>query len=150
MALDFFDEKVNEQVNEESGMEAKESVLVVRETDRTLSCRDESYLCLLCIRDSTERIANLYFSYIQLRHTLSAQVPPLLLAMMMLLQEKRNGLEDKLREHYPDYMAAGKWHDRDEQSRSLACLSEDSREDLQKICVTEMRMLLLVSEMMGR
>ncbi|MGB1270943.1 MAG: hypothetical protein ACPG5T_02590, partial [Endozoicomonas sp.] len=65
MARDFV---VNEQVNDESSMEAEEPVSVTREADRTLSCRQESYLCLLCIRDSTERVANLYFSYIQLRH----------------------------------------------------------------------------------
>ena len=116
----------------------------------SLPVEDESYLCLLCLRDSTERIVMLYFNYIKLRQEISRDTPAVLIGMLMALQEKHNGLQEKLLLYYPDNMAAGKWHDRDEQNDCLGYLSEDNRESLQQICLTEMKMMMLVSEMMGR
>ncbi|WP_419533768.1 hypothetical protein [Endozoicomonas sp.] len=113
-----------------------------------LPIEEESYLCLLCLRDSTERIVMLYFNYIKLRQEISRDTPAVLIGMLMVLQEKHNGLQEKLLQYYPDNMATGKWHDRDEQNEFLGYLSEDSRESLQQICLTEMKMIMLISQMM--
>ncbi|MFK0571756.1 hypothetical protein [Endozoicomonas sp.] len=113
-----------------------------------LPIADESYLCLLCLRDSTERIVMLYFNYIKLRQAISGDTPAALIGMLMVLQEKHNGLKEKLLQYYPENMASGKWHDRDEQNEFLGYLSEENREFLQQICITEMKMMLLISQMM--
>ena len=117
-------------------------------TANTLSLQDESYLCLLCLRDSTQRIAHLYLTYIQLRQRYSHEAPMVLYTVLWILCEKRAGLESKLQEHYPHYMSQGKWHDSEEQHEQLRNLSQESREDLHQICSTEMKLLALISEMM--
>ena len=111
--------------------------------------QEEAYLSLLCLRDSTQRIANLYWTYIELR-TLTGQAPPILLIMLNVLCEKQQGLQDKLEESFPEAMAEEKWHDQNEQVGHLSDLSEETQQDLQKICATEMQMILLVSAMMQR
>lgn len=113
-----------------------------------MSLQDESYLCLLCLKDSTERIAQLYLTYIQLRQNYSHEVPPILFTVLIALHDKRQGLIEKLEDHYPSYMAARKWHDAEEQSAQLGNMTQESRDDLQQICSTEMRLLLLITEMM--
>ncbi len=115
-----------------------------------LSFRDECYLCLLCLRDSTERIAKLYWRYIQMRQTLSSEVSPILITMLAVLISKQQGLQKKLVSTYEDDMIRMKWHAPDEQNARLACLSDESQNDLQKICATEMRMILLLDQMMKR
>ena len=115
-----------------------------------MSLMDESYFCLLCLHDSTERIVKLYYTYIQFRQLLTGEAPPVLVTMLLVLQEKKNGLHDRLLSVYPSYMASGKWHDQGEQIGNIDCLSDESRTDLQQICATEMKLLLLVSEMMRR
>lgn len=124
------------------------TVTPVSADSTTLPIEEESYLCLLCLRDSTERIVMLYFNYIKLRQEISRDTPAVLIGMLMVLQEKSNGLQDKLLQFYPENMADGKWHDRDEQNEFLGYLSEDSRESLQQICLTEMKMMMLISQMM--
>ena len=84
-----------------------------------LPIEDESYLCLLCLRDSTERIVMLYFNYIKLRQEISRDTPAVLIGMLMVLQEKHHGLQEKLLQYYPDNMATGKWHDRMSRMNSL-------------------------------
>ncbi|MRI33198.1 hypothetical protein EOPP23_09400 [Endozoicomonas sp. OPT23] len=111
--------------------------------------QEEAYLSLLCLRDSTQRIANLYWTYIELR-ALTGQAPPILLIMLSKLCEKQQGLQDKLVNSFPEDMAAEKWHDQNEQVSNLSHLSEETQQDLQKICATEMQMMLLVSAMMQR
>ena len=108
--------------------------------------RDEAYLCLLCLRDSTRRIARLYWTYINMR-TLSGQVPPVLIVMLSVLWEKQDGLHQRLLEAYPSAMAQGKWHDQAEQNRKLGEMTEETQQELQKICMTEMTMLLLIKQM---
>lgn len=120
----------------------------ISSASNVLPIEDESYLCLLCLRDSTERIVMLYFNYIKLRQTISGDTPAVLIGMLMVLQEKYSGLQEKLLQYYPDNMASGKWHDRDEQNKFLGYLSEESRESLQQICMAEMKMILLISQMM--
>ena len=115
-----------------------------------MSLRDESYFCLLCLHDSTERIVKLYYTYIQFRQLLTGEAPPVLITMLLVLQEKKNGLHHRLVKAYPSYMAAGRWHDQDDQLNHLDSLSDESRADLQTICATEMKLLLLVSEMMKK
>ena len=113
-----------------------------------MSLHDESYLCLLSLRDSTGRIARLYYSYIQLRLAIAGKAPPaVLLSMLLVLQQKRENLHQQLLDNYPEYMAEARWHDQDEQIARLVNLSEESRTDLQQICTTEMKLLLLISEM---
>ncbi|WP_157673429.1 hypothetical protein [Endozoicomonas ascidiicola] len=111
---------------------------------------DESYLCLLCLRNSTERIAMLYFTYIRLRQQVSGDTPTVLIGMLLVLQEKRNSLQEKLESHYPEKMAAGLWHDSSEQMSKLDFLSDESRESLQQICISEIKMVVLISEMANR
>lgn len=115
-----------------------------------MSLRDESYFCLLCLHDSTERIVKLYCTYIQFRQLLTGEVPPVLVTMLLVLQEKQNGLHERLLKVYPGYMASGKWHNQGDQLEYLDYLSEESRGDLQQIYATEMKLLILVSEMMKR
>lgn len=115
-----------------------------------MSLRDESYFCLLCLHDSTERIIKLYYTYIQFRQFLTGESPAVLVTMLLVLQEKKNGLNDRLTKAYPNYMAAEKWHNQNDQIKYLDCLSDESRADLQTICATEMKLLLLVSEMMKK
>ncbi|MGI2028760.1 hypothetical protein [Endozoicomonas acroporae] len=134
-----------------SGPSAREDIMegvaTVVSAD-SLPIEDESYLCLLCLRDSTERIIMLYFNYIKLRQEISRDTPAVLIGMLMVMQEKHKGLQEKLLHYYPDNMAAGKWHDRDEQNECLGYLSEDNRQSLQQICLTEMKMMMLISQMM--
>ncbi len=111
--------------------------------------QEEAYLSLLCLRDSTQRIANLYWTFIELR-TLTGQAPPILLIMLNVLCEKRQGLQDNLVISFPQSMADEKWHDQNEQVSHLSELSEETQQDLQKICAMEMQMMLLVSAMMRR
>ena len=113
-----------------------------------LSPQDEAYLCLLCLKDSTERIAQLYLTYIKLRQNYSYEVPPVLFAVLLTLHDKRKGLLEKLEKHYPEYMIAGKWHDAEEQNTRLGNITQESRDDLHQICATEMRLLMLITEMM--
>ncbi len=113
-----------------------------------MSLQDESYLCLLCLRDSTERIACLYISYIKLRQSFAQDVPVVLFSVLIMLHEKYNGLEDKLVSLYPGYMTNGKWHNPEEQHKQLGLMTQESRDDLQQICQTEMKLLLLITEMM--
>ena len=113
-----------------------------------MSQQDESYLCLLCLKGSTERIAHLYLTYIKLRQNYSHEVPPVLFTVLMILYDKRQGLMDKLEEHYSSYMTDGKWHDAEEQNTRFGDMTQESREDLQQICSTEMRLLMLITEMM--
>ena len=115
-----------------------------------MSLRDESYFCLLCLHDSTERIVKLYYTYIQFRQLLTGEAPAVLVTMLLVLQEKKSGLHDRLLRAYPGYMASEKWHDQGDQIDHLECLSDESRTDLQTICATEMKLLLVVSEMMKR
>ena len=115
-----------------------------------MSLRDESYFCLLCLHGSTKRIVQLYYTYIQFRQALTGEVPVILITMLLVLQQKQNGLHERLLDNYPNYMASGKWHNQDELLCYLDHLSEESRTDLQQICTTEMKLLLLVSEMMKR
>lgn len=114
-----------------------------------LSLNDESYLCLLCLKNSTERIAKLYMTYIQLR-TSSGQSSPILLAMLGMLCAKTQRLQRHLSEKWPVYMTDKKWHDPDEQMMRLRGLSAESQEALEQICATEMRMLQLVGMMINR
>ena len=118
------------------------------ETASTLSQQDEAYLCLVCLRSSTQRIAGLYLTYIQLRQKLSHEVPTVLFTVLLILQDKYAGLTETLESHYPEYMAVDKWHQPDEQSQQLALMTQESRDDLQQICTTEMKLLMLISEMM--
>ncbi len=115
-----------------------------------MSLRDESYFCLLCLHDSTERIIKLYYTYIQFRQLLTGEAPAVLVTMLLVLQEKKNGLNDRLTKAFPGYMTAGKWHNQSDQIDYLDSLSDESRADLQTICATEMKLLLLVSEMMKK
>lgn len=131
-----------------TGESIKGAITSASADSTALPIEDESYLCLLCLRDSTERIVMLYFNYIKLRQEISRDTPAVLLGLLMVLQEKHNGLQDKLLQYYPENMAAGKWHDRNEQNEFLGYLSEDSRESLQQICLTEMKMMMLISQMM--
>ena len=117
------------------------------EKSRQMSLYDESYLCLLSLRDSTGRIARLYYSYIQLRQMIAGEAPPVLITMLLVLQKKKENLHRKLLDSYPDYMTRKRWHNQDEQVAQLAHLSEESRADLQQICSTEMKLLVLISEM---
>ena len=110
--------------------------------------QDEAYLCLLCMRDSTERIVLLYLTYIHLRLSVSRDIPPALIGMSLLLQERRNSLQDKLETHHSEKMASGLWHEFQEQSQQLSFLSEENRCLLQQICISEMRMMALMAEMM--
>ena len=119
-----------------------------KNSSQQMSRQDETYLCLLSLRDSTGRIAHLYYSYIQLRQAISGEAPPVLITMLLVLQQKKEGLHQQLLEAFPEYMASGKWHDQNEQINHLNYLSAESREDLQQICSTEMRLLLLISSMM--
>ena len=114
-----------------------------------LSLNDEAYLCLLCLKNSTERIARLYMAYIQLR-TSVGQSPPVLFAMLGMLCTKIQGLQSSLSTKWPTYMTDKKWHDPDEQVAHLSALSTDSQEELEQICGTEMRMLQLVGMMINR
>ena len=114
----------------------------------TMSLHDESYLCLLCLRDSTERMAQLYLAYIKLRQNYTHEVPPVLLTVLIILHDKRESLEDKLQATFPAYMAETKWHDPDEQGNQLSNMTEESRKDLQQVCSTEMKLLMLITEMM--
>jgi hypothetical protein len=109
--------------------------------------REEAYLALLCLRNSTVRIAQLYWTYIKLR-SLTGQAPPILIIMLSVLWEKQQGLHDNLVSSFPEDMAAKKWHAQDEMTDHLADMSEETQADLQKICSTEMQMLQLVSLMM--
>ena len=117
-------------------------------TAKVLPVEDEAYLCLLCLRDSTGRIVMLYSNYIRLRQRVSGKAPFVLLGMLMVLQKKWSQLQKKLLSSYPHNMAVGKWHDLQEQTEPLSHLSEESRDSLQQICLTEMKMMTLVSQMM--
>ncbi|MGI9274832.1 MAG: hypothetical protein ACR2PT_08295 [Endozoicomonas sp.] len=112
-----------------------------------MSHQEETYLCLLCLRDSTARIARLYWTYINLRF-LYGDVPPVLLMMLSVLCDKRQGLHQRLKTNFPEYMAAKKWHGQEEQNHHLGEMSDESQADLKQICTTEMRMLQLISVMM--
>ena len=112
-----------------------------------MSHHEEAYLCLLCLRDSTRRIARLYWTYINLR-TLSGEVPPILVVMLGVLCDKQDGLHQRLLDSYPDDMEQGKWHDQTEQSQKLSEMTEETQQELQKICMTEMTMIMLVGKMM--
>ena len=114
-----------------------------------LTLKDEAYLCLLCLRNSTERIVKLYVTYIQLR-SITGDTPPVLMAMLAALCSKREGLQKKLTQSWPDYMQEEKWHDQEEQAERLNELSDETQEELQQICATEMKMLQLVYIMMNR
>ncbi|PJE78630.1 hypothetical protein CI610_02419 [invertebrate metagenome] len=112
-----------------------------------MSHNDESYLCLLCLRNSTERIARLYWCYIQMR-TQSGDLPVMLPAMLLVLCQKREKLHQTLLTRWPEYMENGKWHGEDTMTRNLSRLSTDSQEDLHRISETELKMLYLVNTMM--
>lgn len=116
-------------------------------TTNDLSIEDETYLCLLCLRDSTARIVVLYANYIKLRQGVSGKTPLLLIGMLMTLQKKWSQLQNRLQSRYPQKMATGKWHEQQEQIEILSHLTEDSRNSLQQICQTEMKVMTLVSEM---
>ena len=109
--------------------------------------QEEAYLSLLCLRDSTARIAQLYWTYIELR-SLASYAPPVLILMLNVLCEKRQSLQDKLLANFPEEMSAEQWHLMDEQIDHLPELSEDTQEALQRICANELQMLQLVSAMM--
>ncbi|WOG27758.1 hypothetical protein [Endozoicomonas sp. 8E] len=109
--------------------------------------QEEAYLSLLCLRNSTFRIAQLYWTYIKLR-SLTGQAPPILIIMLSVLWEKQQGLHNRLVAAYPEDMAAEKWHGQDEMNDRLGDMSRETQEDLQKICQTEMQMLQLVGMMM--
>ena len=112
-----------------------------------MSPHEEAYLCLLCLRDSTRRIAGLYWTYINLR-SLSGDVPPVLILMLGVLNEKQEGLHQRLLENYLDDMEQGKWHEQEEQYQKLSEMTEETQQELQKICITEMTMIQLVGKMM--
>ncbi len=114
-----------------------------------LSLRDEAYLCLLCLKNSTERIARLYWTYIQLR-SITKDAPPVLMAMLGVLCSKQEGLQQKLKRSWPEYMQEKKWHDLDEQTARLNDLSSETKEELQQICSTEIKMLQLVYIMLNQ
>ncbi len=109
-----------------------------------LSLNDEAYLCLLCLKNSTERITRLYMAYIQLR-TGIGHSPPILFAMLWVLFKKIRGLQSRLSEKWPAYMIDKKWHEPHEQMMHLHGLSVESQDALEQICANEMRMLQLVS-----
>ena len=109
--------------------------------------QEETYLCLLCLRDSTARIAQLYWTYINLR-SIYGDVPPVLLMLLSVLCEKQSGLQQRLLEHFPEFMAAQKWHGQEEQGAHLGEMSDESQADLEQICTTELRMLQLISTML--
>ncbi|AMO58669.1 hypothetical protein GZ77_17785 [Endozoicomonas montiporae] len=112
-----------------------------------MSHQEEAYLCLLCLRDSTRRIARLYWTYINLR-TLSGDVPPVLIVMLNVLCNKQDGLHQKLLNSYPDDMEQGKWHDQSVQNKKLSEMTLETQQELQKICTTELTMIMLVGKMM--
>ncbi|WP_062260601.1 hypothetical protein [Endozoicomonas arenosclerae] len=109
--------------------------------------QEEAYLALLCLRNSTFRIAQLYWTYIKLR-SLTGQAPPILIIMLSTLWEKQQNLHDKLLAAYPEDMASEKWHGLEEMNDRLGDMSIETQEDLQRICQTEMQMLQLVGMMM--
>lgn len=111
--------------------------------------QEEAYLSLLCLRDSTARIARLYWTYINLR-SISGQAPSVLIIMLSVLTDKERGLHEKLLSAYPEDMAAGKWHDQEVQNSKLGEMTIETQEDLQKICLTEMKMMQLVSVMISQ
>ena len=114
-----------------------------------MSHNEEAYLCLLCLRDSTQRIARLYWTYINLRG-LSGPVPPVLIVMLNILNEKQQGLHQHLIDSFPDNMEQKKWHDQEEQSAKLSEMTTETQQELQQICTTEMTMIMLIGQMMER
>lgn len=111
-----------------------------------LSLKDEAYLCLLCLRNSTERIITLYICYIQLR-SINGDFPSILMTMLMVLCLKQQGLQKKLAQSWPEYMVEKKWHSMEEQTARLSNLSEETQMELQQICNTEAQLLQLVYTM---
>lgn len=120
----------------------------VREENQQLSQHDETYLCLLSLRDSTGRIVQLYYNYLQLRQAFTGEAPPVLVTMMLALQQKKENLHQKLLKAFPKYMESGKWHQQEVLTDRLNYLSDESKKDLQQICSTEMKLVLLISQMM--
>ncbi|WP_263081654.1 hypothetical protein [Endozoicomonas sp. Mp262] len=114
-----------------------------------LSLKDEAYLCMLCLKNSLDRIVRLYWTYIQLRSA-TGDAPPILFAMLTVLCTKRERLEKKLNLSWPDYMQDRKWHDQEEQMANLKGLSHETQEELQQICATELKLLQLVCLMINR
>ena len=110
---------------------------------------EEAYLCLLCLRDSTKRIAQLYWTYINLR-TLSGPVPTILIVMLSVLCEKQEGLHKHLIDTFPENMKQKKWHNQSEQNAKLVEMTTETQQELQQICATEMTMILLIGKMMER
>ena len=112
-----------------------------------LVASDEAYLCILCLRNSTERIIKLYLSYMKLR-SLTGGVQPVLVGMLMVLHGKFSGLQEKLVRSWPEYTKEKKWHNIDEQMEKLTDLSEDTQQELQQICSTEAQLLQVVCSLM--
>ena len=108
-----------------------------------LTSKDEAYLSLLCLKNSTERIAKLYTTYIQIR-SITGSPPPMLMAMLHILCSKREGIQRKLAGSWPDYMQNKKWHAYEEQSAKIRDLTDETQQKLEQIFNTEILMLELV------
>ncbi|MDP0561636.1 MAG: hypothetical protein QS721_04605 [Candidatus Endonucleobacter sp. (ex Gigantidas childressi)] len=108
-----------------------------------LSFKDEAYLCLLCLKNSTERMVKWYVMYIQLR-SIVGDIPPLLIAVLASLCTKTKGLQKKLIQSWPNYMQEEKWHDQKDQAVLLNDLSNETQEELRQVCIAEMKLLQLI------
>ena len=114
-----------------------------------LSFKDEAYLCLLCVKNSTERMVKWYVTYIHLRSVIG-DISPVLIAALASLHTTATGLQKKLIKLWPSYMQEEKWHNQKEQAARLHNISNDSQEELRQVCITEIKLFQLVYIMINK
>ena len=112
-----------------------------------LSEQEESYLCLLTIQESMERLVKLVSSYIDLRIMLNHELPLELIEHALILNHKYQSLSINLERFFPDYMQEQKWHNQFQRHRQLPRLSTESQAALERMGQHEIQLLWLINHM---
>ncbi|MGY0218237.1 hypothetical protein ACWJJH_12775 [Endozoicomonadaceae bacterium StTr2] len=111
-----------------------------------MSEKDELYLCLLYLRSTCERLAATLVCYLAARPSEEGE-STILVPVMVSLRAKQEKIANRLDSCFPEYMEQKRWHEAEVMSAQLLNLSEESREELQQLCMTEMQALQAVGSL---
>ncbi len=111
-----------------------------------MSEMDELYLCLLYLRSTCERLAATLVCYLAARPNEEGD-STILVPVMVSLQSKQEKIAHRLDTCFPDYMEEKRWHEADVMTAQLLNLSDESRSELQQLCMTEMQTLQAVGSL---